>query len=92
VDIATEAQNQQLLTQLGEGQRTQLRMQATVEGLSLAAITYYVVSLLLYFFKALKTEGWLPVAPELAAGAAIPAVLAGVWWTTRRIHRKFFGH
>jgi uncharacterized membrane-anchored protein len=92
VDIATEAQNQQLLAQLGDGQRTQLRMQATVEGLSLAAITYYVVSLLLYFFKALKTEGWLPVAPELAAGAAIPVVLAGVWWTTRRIHQKFFGH
>lgn len=92
VDIATEAQNQQLLAQLGHGQQTQLRMQATVEGLSLAAITYYVVSLLLYFFKALKTEGWLPVAPELAAGLAIPVVLVGVWWTTRRIHRKFFGH
>lgn len=92
VDIATEAQNQQLLAQLGEGQRTQLRMQATVEGLSLAAITYYVVSLLAYGFKAMHHEGWLPISPELAAGAAIPMVLAGVWWTTRRIHRRFFGH
>ncbi|KQV48891.1 hypothetical protein ASC95_19970 [Pelomonas sp. Root1217] len=92
VDIATEAQNQQLLAQLGEGQRTQLRMQATVEGLSLAAITYYVVSLLLYFFKALKAEGWLPFSPELAAGAAIPLVLLAVWQTTRRIHRKIFNH
>ncbi len=90
VDIATEAQNQQLLAQLSDGQRTQLRMQATVEGLSIAAITYYVVSLLLYFFKALKTEGWLRVSPELAAGAAIPVVLLAVWQTTRRIHRKFF--
>ncbi|MEO6276900.1 DUF3422 domain-containing protein [Roseateles sp.] len=92
VDIATEAQNQQLLAQLGDGQRTQLRMQATVEGLSLAAITYYVVSLLLYFFKALKAEGWLPFSPELAAGVAIPVVLLTVWQTTRRIHRKFFSH
>jgi uncharacterized membrane-anchored protein len=92
VDIATEAQNQQLLAQLSDGQRTQLRMQATVEGLSIAAITYYVVSLLLYFFKALKAEGWLPVQPELAAGAAIPVVLFAVWQTTRRIHRKFFSH
>jgi uncharacterized membrane-anchored protein len=32
------------------------------------------------------------VAPELAAGAAIPAVLLAVWLTTRRIHRKFFSH
>ncbi|MGM9479880.1 DUF3422 family protein [Roseateles sp. NT4] len=92
VDIATEAQNQQLLAQLNSGQATQLRMQATVEGLSIAAITYYVVSLLLYFFKALKAEGWLPVQPELAAGAAIPFVLLAVWQTTRRIHRKFFSH
>jgi len=92
VDIATEAQNQQLLVQLGEGQRTQLRMQATVEGLSLAAITYYVVSLLAYGFKALHHEGWLPVSPELAIGAAIPLVLLAVWQTTRRIHRKFFSH
>ena len=92
VDIATEAQNQQLLAQLGEGQRTQLRMQATVEGLSLAAITYYVVSLLLYGAKALKAQGWLPVSPELAAGASIPLVLLLVWQTTRRIHRKIFNH
>lgn len=92
VDIATETQNQQLLAQLSDGQRTQLRMQATVEGLSIAAITYYVVSLLLYFFKALKAEGWLPVQPELAAGGAIPLVLLAVWQTTRRIHRRFFSH
>ncbi len=86
VDIATEAQNQQLLAQLGEGQRTQLRMQATVEGLSLAAITYYVVSLLLYGAKALKAEGWLPVSAELVAGVSVPIVLALVWRLTRRIH------
>jgi uncharacterized membrane-anchored protein len=67
-------------------------MQATVEGLSIAAITYYVVSLLLYVFKALKLQGWWPLSPELSAGIAIPPVLAGVWWTTRRIHRRFFGH
>lgn len=92
VDIATDLRSQALLTQLSEGQSTQLRMQATVEGLSIAAITYYVVSLLLYVFKALKLQGWWPLSPELSAGIAIPLVLAGVWWTTRRIHRRFFGH
>ena len=48
VDIATEAQNQQLLEKLTRGQELQLRLQSTVEGLSIAAISYYVVSLLLY--------------------------------------------
>lgn len=87
VDIATEAQNQQLLAKLTRGQQLQLRLQATVEGLSIAAISYYVVSLLLYGAKAAKSAG-LPVDPEIAAGALIPLVLWGVWRTTRRIHAK----
>ena len=92
VDIASENHNQELLEKLTKGQATQLRLQTTVEGLSIAAISYYVVSLLLYGAKALKGLG-LPVQPELAAGALVPVVLWGVWRTTRRIHEKLHaGH
>jgi uncharacterized membrane-anchored protein len=87
VDIATEVQNQQLLEKLTRGQALQLRLQSTVEGLSIAAISYYVVSLLLYGGKALKASG-VPVNPEIATGALIPLVLWAVWRTTRRIHEK----
>ncbi|TDP64195.1 DUF3422 family protein [Roseateles toxinivorans] len=87
VDIATEAQNQQLLAKLTRGQALQLNMQATVEGLSIAAISYYVVSLLLYLGKALKSTG-LNINPELCAGASIPLVLWVVWQATRRIHAR----
>ena len=87
VDIVTEAQNQQLLAKLTRGQELQLRLQSTVEGLSIAAISYYVVSLLLYVGKAAKAAG-LPIDPELAAGASIPLVLWAVWTTTRRVHRR----
>lgn len=85
VDIATEAQNQQLLAKLTKGQELQLRLQSTVEGLSIAAISYYVVSLILYLGKAGKEAG-LPVKPELLAGALIPLVLWSVWRTTKKIH------
>lgn len=88
VDIVTEAQNQQLLEKLTRGQELQLRLQGTVEGLSIAAISYYVVSLLLYAAKAGKAAG-LPVQPEVAVGALIPLVLWAVWRTVRRIHEKF---
>ncbi len=92
VDIATEVQNQQLLEKLTRGQEMQLRLQSTVEGLSIAAISYYVVSLLLYGGKALKAMG-LPINPEMAAGALVPLVLWSVWRTTRRIHAKLHaGH
>ena len=87
VDIATEVQNQQLLEKLTRGQELQLRLQSTVEGLSIAAISYYVVSLLLYGGKALKAAG-APLNPEIAAGAVIPLVLWATWRTTRRIHAK----
>jgi uncharacterized membrane-anchored protein len=90
VDIATETQNQQLLAQLTRGQELQLSLQTTVEGLSIAAISYYVISLALYAGKAAKTAG-LPINPEILAGALIPVVLLGVWWGTRRIHAKLIG-
>jgi uncharacterized membrane-anchored protein len=87
VDIATEEQNRLLLEKLTKGQALQLRLQTTVEGLSIAAISYYVVSLLLYAGKAAKAVGF-GVEPELLAGAFIPLVLWLVWVATRRIHAK----
>ena len=87
VDIAAELQNQQLLAKLTRGQELQLRLQSTVEGLSIAAISYYVVSLLLYGAKAAKAAG-LPIEPELAVGVLIPVVLWAVWRATRHVHRR----
>ena len=87
VDIATEAQNQLLLEKLTRGQEMQLRLQSTVEGLSIMAISYYAVSLMLYAGKGLQAAG-LPLNAELATGALIPLVIWGVWRTTRRIQAK----
>lgn len=87
VDIARETQNQQLLAKLTRGQELQLKLQTTVEGLSIAAISYYVISLLLYGGKALKSLG-LPLNPELLAGALIPLVLWAVWRATQKLHAK----
>lgn len=90
VDIAREEQNRQLLEKLTRGQELQLQLQTTVEGLSIAAISYYVISLVLYGAKALKSAG-LPLHPELTAGALMPVVLWGVWRMTRRIHARLRG-
>lgn len=90
VDIALETQNQELLNKLRRGQEMQYQLQRTVEGLSIAAISYYVVGLLYYLFKAGQEAG-LPLSPELAAGLAIPPVVLGVWWLTRQIHHRLLG-
>ncbi len=85
VEIAAEAHNQQLLEKLTRGQELQLKLQATVEGLSIAAITYYVVSLALFIGKAMKAYG-LNINPELLAGFCTPVVLFFSWRTIQHIH------
>ncbi|HEX2115270.1 MAG TPA: DUF3422 domain-containing protein [Alphaproteobacteria bacterium] len=86
VDIALEAQNQALLASMDRRARLQLRLQGTVEGLSVAAISYYVVGLISYAAKALEMVG-TPLHPEIATGFAIPVVVAAVWLLVRRVRR-----
>lgn len=79
VDIVREMQNQELLASMNRRARLQLRLQETVEGLSVAAITYYLVGLVGYAAKAFKSAGYA-VDPDIAMGVSIPlvALLAAV--------------
>ncbi len=89
VDIAREKQNQALLASMDRRARQQLRLQQTVEGLSIAAITYYVVGLVGYAIKAIAASGVaLHVDPDLATGVAIPIVAVLVTLAVRRIRRS----
>jgi uncharacterized membrane-anchored protein len=91
VDIARERQNQALLASMDRRAKLQLRLQQTVEGLSVAAITYYVIGLVAYGAKAGKAAGW-SVDPDLAVGIAIPIVALAVLLAVRRarqaLHRN----
>ncbi|MCG8598352.1 MAG: DUF3422 domain-containing protein [Kiloniellales bacterium] len=86
VEIELEAQNQDVLARMDRRARLQLRLQETVEGLSVAAITYYVVGLVAYGAKALDVSG-LPLDADVAPGVAIPIVAGLVWFGVRRIRR-----
>lgn len=87
VDIALEAQNRDLLRSMNRRARLQLRLQETVEGLSVAAISYYLVGLVAYAAKGVESAG-VPVPVDLVTGLAIPVVLLGVWSAVRRIRRR----
>jgi len=86
VDLKLEEQNRSLLASMDRRSHLQLRLQETVEGLSIAAISYYGVSLLNYLFIAVE-----PVLPWLqapwATAASVPLVVLSVWLITRRIKR-----
>jgi uncharacterized membrane-anchored protein len=84
VDVEIEHQNRDLLHSMNERTRLQLRLQQTVEGLSVAAISYYIIGLLGYLFKGLKEIGIGP-DPSLATAAAVPIVVLAVALIVRRI-------
>jgi len=87
VDIASERQNQALLASMDRRVKLQLRLQQTVEGLSVAAITYYVVGLVGYLAKGMQTAG-LPVDPGIAMAVSIPLVAGVIAWALWRIRRR----
>ena len=91
VEIEQQQSSQALLASMNERQHLQLKLQATVEGLSVAAITYYIVGLVSYLAKAAQPLGW-PLSAELTAAVAIPVVGLSVWWSLRRLHRRVFRH
>jgi uncharacterized membrane-anchored protein len=88
VDVEVEQQNRNLLKSMNERTRLQLRLQATVEGLSVAAISYYVVGLFGYLVKAAQEAGVLRIEPSYATAAFVPLAVLGVWLLVRRIRRK----
>ena len=83
VDVERSAQNQRLLESMDHRADLALRLQHTVEGLSVVAVSYYAVALALYLLGPLAhriDKTWL------AAGVTPPVVLA-VWLGLRRIKR-----
>ena len=89
VEIEQQQSSQALLAAMNTRQGLQLKLQATVEGLSVAAITYYIVGLVSYLAKGAHVIGW-PWSAESTAALAIPVVALGVWASLRRLHLKVF--
>lgn len=90
VDVAQQQQNQDLLKSMNARTRLQLRLQATVEGLSVAAISYYVVGLFGYVVKGAHDAGLVRIEPAYAMAAFAPLAVLTIWLIVRRIRRKHF--
>lgn len=85
VDVERSAQNQALLESMDRRADLQLRLQRTVEGLSVVAISYYAVSLAGYVMYPLTETTGLSKG-MLTALVAVP-IVGLVWWAVRRIRR-----
>jgi uncharacterized membrane-anchored protein len=91
VEIAREKQNQALLESMEARARMQLRLQETVEGLSIAAITYYGAGLVGYLANGISAWGY-HIDHEIAAAVAIPIIAVLVLLALKRVRRKIGYH
>ena len=90
VDTALSRQNRDLLASMNRRSDLQLRLQQTVEGLSVVAISYYAIGLVGYVVKSVHAE-YSTIKPEIVTGAlAVPVVLL-VWFFISRLRRRLHG-
>jgi uncharacterized membrane-anchored protein len=91
IDVELERQNGALLSAMNRRAELQLQLQQTVEGLSVAAISYYVIGLFSYLAKAVEHEvTWIDAV--ILTGLFVPVAVAGVWYVVRRIRMRHGSH
>ncbi len=85
VDVERSAQNQKLLESMDRRADLALRLQHTVEGLSVVAISYYAVNLAAYSVYPLTAP--LKLSKEMTTAILTPLVILAVWAMVRRIRK-----
>ncbi|ALI56391.1 DUF3422 family protein [Celeribacter marinus] len=89
VDVARQAQNQALLSSMDRRADLQLRLQETVEGLSVVAISYYALGLAGYaVYPFLEPLG---LSKGLALAILTPLVVLTMWLGLRRLKKHHLG-
>ena len=86
VDVERSAQNQELLASMDRRADLQLRLQKTVEGFSVAAISYYAVNLASYL--AYPVFQGFGISKNATLAILTPVMLALVWLVVQRIRRS----
>lgn len=87
MNLTIESQNQRLLQSMNHRGKLQLRMQQAVEGLSVAAISYYLVGLVKYAAESAKAVGVID-SSYLIVGFAVPICIATAVLGLRRIKKS----
>lgn len=87
VELAIQGQNRELLTSMNRRSEVQLRLQQAVEGISIVAITYYLMGLLGYIYEGLAYAG-LSLNKKISFAVAVPVVMLLVWRVIHGVKRR----
>ncbi|MCH1470625.1 MAG: DUF3422 domain-containing protein [Planktomarina sp.] len=86
VDVERQTQNQELLSSMNRRADAQLRLQRTVEGLSVVAISYYATGLSLYVLA--PFSGLIGLSKGILTAAVVPLVVGAVYVALRQIRKR----
>ncbi|MBW2210169.1 MAG: DUF3422 domain-containing protein [Deltaproteobacteria bacterium] len=87
VELSIQGQNRELLTSMNRRSEVQLRLQQAVEGLSVVAMTYYLMGLLGYLYEGLAWTG-LALDKKIGFAIAVPVVMLAVWKVIHGVRRR----
>jgi uncharacterized membrane-anchored protein len=88
VELIVQEQNLRLLESANQKAHLQLRLQQSVEALSVVVISYYALGLLGHLLDGVESTG-MGLNVKLALGIATPIVLAAVWIIVHRVRKQF---
>lgn len=91
IETRIESQNAGLLRSMEESSSLQLRLQQLVEGFSVVAISYYLLSLVGYALKGAKHE-WPGIDPELAVAILVVPTVLAIWLGLRFLKKRVLGN
>jgi len=86
VEVELSRQNRELLISMDKRSDEALRLQHTVEGLSVVAISYYATSLALYVAEPFGKE--IGVSKVWLAAMITPLVVLGTWAALRAVRKR----
>lgn len=97
VDLNIQEQSLELQKSVDETTKTQVKLQKTVEGLSIIVISYYMSSLAKFVFEGLKSTGIIHISSSLLTALFVPIAIiisflltkeVKVWWFKKKKEKE----
>ena len=87
IEMGVQIQNKNLLESMELRARAQLRLQETVESLSIVAITYYIVGLLSTLVDPINFEKFF-ISKTVFLALCVPIILILIWYIAKMVRKK----
>ena len=87
IEMGVQIQNKDLLKSMELRARAQLRLQETVESLSIVAITYYIVGLLSTMVDPINFD-LIFISKELFLALSVPIILISIWYVAKMVRKR----